>query len=551
MVSPGEEEGEVYLSVPTVRPNRAGISYAFTTPLPDISSLWSSGSDDIEASNEELEQGKNKHSEPITSPPQVTINAGISGRVRATTRQVSYVEDGVEKTAMVSNPPVLLAALNLGVGIRHTFSNIGLRAGTQSNPWSWLENATVAGQFQVFPDQFLSVNVSKAVSPFPFARQVNVAASATMTHPHQSIPVLGLQISRGLGSNSFGVISFSTGSVMWPEFIQDLLQSFVSFFVDLPEISLVPTEPSTFGLKYVCVPEVMTAAEANQLGIPLPPAKRETWQCEVNASPIGGSLSMSYGRTIFGETLEDPPLSEWNLDGYHPTAVPKSFRGVRVDADAALGMSGIVWNVHAHRRISTFSSIGLGVGLRDRYGLIMSLSWRRLGQTIKVPIIICPIDLADAHLSFWAVMVPWLTYVGLEFTVIRPRERRRRHEALKRKRRHLKAKVPAHRAESAQQIEMMTELVQRRQQREHADGGLFIERAEYGYMPLKKAKKTKNAGVDSDLAEQRVVDVTIPVAALVEKRQLVISKNTIRVNFSLLVGMSWGLIANVNVNSSK
>jgi DnaJ family protein C protein 11 len=128
-------------------------------------------------------------------------------------------------------------------------------------------------------------------------------------------------------------------------------------------------------------------------------------------------------------------------------------------------------------------------------------------------------------------MVPWLTYVGIEFTIVRPRERRRRYDALKRRRRRLNAKVPAHRAESAQQIEMMAEFVQRRQDRERVNGGLFIEKAEYGYMPLKKSTTTKkkNKGDDSD--EQRVVDVTIPVAALVEKRQLVISKNTIRVRF--------------------
>lgn len=235
-------------------------------------------------------------------------------------------------------------------------------------------------------------------------------------------------------------------------------------------------------------------------------------------------MTLSYGRTVFGEELESPPLSEWNLDGYHPTAVPKSFRGIRVEAEAAMGFSGIAWNVSAHRRVSSLSSIGLALGLRDARGLTMALSWRRLGQTIKIPIVICPVELADANLSFWAVMLPWLTYVGLEFAVIRPRERQRRIGALRRRRKRLQAKVPAHRAESAQQIEMMAELVQRRQRRERVDGGLFIDKAEYGYMKWAKAG-----------AEQRVVDVTIPVAALVERQQLVISKNTIRVGSSILL----------------
>ncbi|CRG87431.1 DnaJ homolog subfamily C member 11 homolog [Talaromyces islandicus] len=532
MLSPGEEEGGVYISVPEVRPNRAGVSYSFTTPLPDISSLWSSSSDGLEVSDEESDQGKQKRAESDNSP-EVTFNAEISGTLRATQRKVAYLEDGIEKTTKIPDTPVIVpATLNLGASFRHTLSNIGLRTGAQPNPWSWLENATVGGQVRVFPHQMLSIYVLKGVSPFPFARQISVAASATVAHPRQTLPILGLSANRRFGTNSFGTMSFSTGTIFWPEPIKGLLGSFFSLFVNPPEISIVSQDPSTLSIKYACLPEVISASEAKQFGLPLPPPKRESWHCELDASPVGVGLSLSYGRTIFGEKLEDPPLSEWNLDGYHPTVVPKSFRGVRIEADAALSLHGIAWNITAHRKISSFSSIGLGVGLRDQHGLTMSLSWRRLGQSIKVPIVICPIDLADAQLSFWAVMVPWLTYVGLEFTVIRPRERRRRLEALKRRHRRLKAKVPAHRAESAQQIEMMTELVQRRQHRERVDGGLFIERAEYGHMPLEKTKtkpkKKKNTGIDSDLAEQSVVDVTIPVAALVEKHQLVISKETTR-----------------------
>lgn len=101
MVSPGEEEDEVYISVPTVRPNRAGVTYSFTTPLHDIFSLWSSSSDEPEASNEESDQDKKKRSEQDSSSPEVTFNAGISGTVRSRERTVKYMEDGVEKVAKV------------------------------------------------------------------------------------------------------------------------------------------------------------------------------------------------------------------------------------------------------------------------------------------------------------------------------------------------------------------------------------------------------------------------------------------------------------------
>lgn len=101
MMSPGEEEDEIYISMPTVLPNRAGVTYSFTTPLHNIFSFWSSNTDDLEDSDEESDQGKKERTES-DSPPEVTFNAGISGAVRNRERRVRYMEHGIEKFAMVS-----------------------------------------------------------------------------------------------------------------------------------------------------------------------------------------------------------------------------------------------------------------------------------------------------------------------------------------------------------------------------------------------------------------------------------------------------------------
>ena len=47
--------------------------------------------------------------------------------------------------------------------------------------------------------------------------------------------------------------------------------------------------------------------------------ENEVWQWGLAATPAGGQLSLTYGRTFFADRLEDIPRSEWNLDGYHPT----------------------------------------------------------------------------------------------------------------------------------------------------------------------------------------------------------------------------------------
>ncbi|KAF4993882.1 hypothetical protein F66182_16467, partial [Fusarium sp. NRRL 66182] len=231
--------------------------------------------------------------------------------------------------------------------------------------------------------------------------------------------------------------------------------------------------------------------------------ENEVWQWGLAATPAGGQLSLTYGRTFFADRLEDIPRSEWNLDGYHPTIPLPERRGVRVEVEAAVGLDGdMAWGVTASRRVSDFTSMGFGVSLRDARGLVLALSWRRLGQSIRVPIMICPLDLADAEISALAVIVPWLTYIGVEFGFIRPQERRRRRETIIRKRKQLKSQLSARKKESAQQIELMSDLTKRRQAREKDKGGLVIEKAEYGYIPPKNAKRT----------EPEVIDVTIPVA---------------------------------------
>ena len=104
-----------------------------------------------------------------------------------------------------------------------------------------------------------------------------------------------------------------------------------------------------------------------------------------------------------------------------------------------------------------------------------------------------------------------------------PRNRKLRRQAVARRHKELNKLVPKKRAESEQAIEMMAEQVQRRQAREESHDGLVITKAEYGYYPS-QSKKPKTG-----FTEPRVIDVTIPVAALVDRGQLVISKKMVKV----------------------
>lgn len=110
---------------------------------------------------------------------------------------------------------------------------------------------------------------------------------------------------------------------------------------------------------------------------------------------------------------------------------------------------------------------------------------------------------------------------------------------MSRRHKQLKKQVPRKRAESLQAIELMTYQVRRRQEKEKAHGGLVITKAEYGYIPT-ESKKSRSR------AESQVIDVTVPVAALVDQGQLVVPKTMAQVGAPVYTD---GFLANGTVQN--
>lgn len=186
----------------------------------------------------------------------------------------------------------------------------------------------------------------------------------------------------------------------------------------------------------------------------------------------------------------------------------------------------LAWNISGTRQVGRFTRVGFGVGVQGGRGLVMTASWSRLGQKISLPVAVCPMDVVNADAAALAVILPWAAYCALEFGYIRQRERRQRRRAIARRHKQLKRLIPKKRAESQQAIELMAEHVHRRQAREEKEGGLVITKAEYGHYPSPKRWTTDSGDAAKAL---EVADVTVPVAALVDHGQLVISKDTVKV----------------------
>ncbi|EED17862.1 DnaJ domain protein [Talaromyces stipitatus ATCC 10500] len=527
-ISPGEEEDELRITwPPPMRVSRYVLGYNFKAALPDFSSAWTWFSGNHTEPEEEISQEDDKPEEQLQSSPEVTFHTSINGAVVQIRQplKISY-EDGTTEIVQIDGPRILGgASFNLGASINHSFPSAGLQAGPQPklSMRSLLDGASVGGTLGILPTRTLSMHIQKQVVPFPNGKPFTVLMKTDISSkPNKFMPKITTFVQRPFGLRKFGTLTYTTGSrLTWPSFVRGLLSPFIDMSID-PRRDLLSSNNGSLQLQYTTISDPVTADLAGDPEIPKS-TRNEIWQWSVAATPVGGGLNLTYSRNFFADKLEDVPRSEWNLDGYHPTIPLPAHRGVRVEVEASVDLEGgMTWAIKALRRVGDFTTMGLGVGLRDRRGLVMTVQWHRLGQSIKVPIMICPFDLADADISTLAVLVPCLTYLGIEFGYIRPQERRHRREAIIRKRKVLKSQIPMRQKESAQQIELMSDYTRRRQAREKDKGGLVVVKAEYGYIP------PKNAKITDDLTDPKVIDATIPVAALVEKSRLFISKDTIR-----------------------
>ena len=138
------------------------------------------------------------------------------------------------------------------------------------------------------------------------------------------------------------------------------------------------------------------------------------------------------------------------------------------------------------------------------------LSWRRLKQTISIPVALLPLENITTSAIILAVGIPWALYMTIEFAIIRPRIRSKRQRVLNEQRAKLRLNISKRREEAEQIVSLMQPSVMRRQAQERDSGGLVILNALYGI---------KDAG-SKTWTESAVADVTIALASLVDDGQL-------------------------------
>jgi DnaJ family protein C protein 11 len=429
-------------------------------------------------------------------------------------------------------PPIVASQqFQLGATVSPNFKNLlGTKGIWAKHPFSLLRDSSVTVNALLLPTPTMKVNFARAFQPLPGIKPFQVSATSTYARSlWETPPSLEVQVSKEIAKRKIGVFTWNSGLIDWPEFLQERFSSLgMSAQVSNLQIGLISL-PSQNTMEFDDDDE--ESEELDDDTRHLLKKKRnidqsaESWQTHLQVSPGGGGLVLTYSRNLFsGKPADDPVKTEWSSEGYFPMPAMDQARAVRLEISSVLGLDmSLNWTIKGVRRVGEYTRVGLGIGIADK-GIMMTVSWSRLGQNINVPINVCPANEATSGAAALAAIFPWLAYCAVEFGYVRPRDRKKRRQAAAKRHRELKKLIPKKREESLKAIELMSDQVQRRQAREEAQDGLIILKAEYGYIPPVN-KKPKNGFTDS-----RVVDVTIPVAALVNRGQLVISGKTIKVS---------------------
>lgn len=464
--------------------------------------------------------------------PKFTVTAGIQGPLV----DIRSRKDGVVQ----SFPALVTRQLFLGGGLQHAFPSKSDQLDKVRSVSSMLRGNMLVIQAFVFPERMVKATITRAISFQDGIRPVAYRLdTAFYNSPKYLPPVVDLKIYRELDDHRMLFCTWSSGSHLWPGFVARLFSPLAALGLNRPP-QLLSWKQSNMSLGINSWSEgnsavarrenprygddLMGAAEKNhETGASV------SWGCQINASPQGGALSVEYGRDLFGTASKPPVLSEWTKSGraVDPRTSIKAMKaasplGVRLDVKATISPNfEMTWEVRGTRQVGDFTHVGLGVHLKQAIGLVISFSWNRLGQTIDIPVLVCPTAFLSTKTVMWALAVPWVTYVAVDRGIIQTRARRQRKADKLRLRSELREAFERRKAEAAEAVTLMKDQVDSRQRGEQQRGGLVVLKAEYGVVQSPRQHPPKG----NIWKRGQVADVTVPVAALVDSGQLVIPAN--------------------------
>lgn len=470
---------------------------------------------------------------------ELKINAGIGGPLSRLRREIEYETESGQKETRPYLMPVSIFTRSITLGANGSFI---VPSRDFPSLLNFFRGCEIEAGAALFPSSVLRTSVSRSLTPLKGAQPFKLSLQTTFRENVMRMPpVVDIGVSRRLGPRQFGDVGWSSGMWFWPSVLETVLGPFIRLGIRGDDvISMTSYSSCRIGFTSYSAnakPEDPvsrdsdTASDSTGHAIPgkLSPLG-EAWGFELTSSPFGGAVSVSYGRNLFRGHVRTPLRSEWSQVGYYKNKGPPFARpqAVRLDLQGSLSLDGTIgWMVQGSRSIGEFSRLGLGVGVEGPRGLVVSITYNRLGQSISLPVVICPLDLVNIDVIAASIAVPWTLYAAFHYGVLLPRARRQHNEALKKRRAELEAIVQTRRTESRRNIELMAGRVRRRQAIEVENHGLVVMEARYGTI----GRANSNANTTASKRDKgTMIDVTVPVAGLVHQSQLIIARGVNKVS---------------------
>ncbi|WVQ99858.1 hypothetical protein IAU59_007001 [Kwoniella sp. CBS 9459] len=193
--------------------------------------------------------------------------------------------------------------------------------------------------------------------------------------------------------------------------------------------------------------------------------------------------------------------------------------GVKLKFGAEVGLlSNVAGFINAEGRLTDNVRAGLILQCEVGGGIIMKVRFNRLGQRISLPILLS--ERLDPKILLFSTIIPALSYAGLYRYVILPNKQRRLHNRIKELREENKEFIVQKRNEALEVVGLMERNVQSKVNAERERNGLVIISAHYGLASLFTPRGFKAS--EKDEHEEEIIDVTIPIQALVQDGKLYI-----------------------------
>ncbi|KAF9916096.1 hypothetical protein BX616_004629 [Lobosporangium transversale] len=168
--------------------------------------------------------------------------------------------------------------------------------------------------------------------------------------------------------------------------------------------------------------------------------------------------------------------------------------------------AGIHASIGGDRKVTQHVKVGLALEVSLSGIVIFNIKVKRLGQSLTVPIILA--GEFNPKIAFWAAVLPICAITALDTGYVKPKRKKERAQKIA-ELRHIHADFIAKQKKEAEEaIELLRESTARKMLQEQEKDGLVIVQAHYGNL---------DAAPELGL----VVDVTIPVQALVNNSQLI------------------------------